>query len=252
MKALILAAGLGTRLRPWTLSHPKALVPVGKRPMLRRVIDRLRSEGFDRIAVNVHHFSGQIVDFLKEYPAGRDIYISDESEALLDTGGALLHAAPFLASDSEPFLVHNVDILSDAPLREIMEIHHASGRDISLVTSDRDSSRKLIFTAQGDLRGWHNLKTGEYRPAGFRPEAGWHESAFSGIYAVNPRVISNLRIYSERIGSPAFPIMDYLLKNSNKENIGEIKLAKLDLIDIGKPYSLDEAERLFSSGTWSD
>ena len=114
MKAFILAAGLGTRLKPWTLSHPKALVPVGGVPMLERVIRRLENEGFDYIVVNVHHFASQITDFLKARAWQARIEVSDETDLLLDTGGALVHAAPLLCRDSEPFLIHNVGILSDA------------------------------------------------------------------------------------------------------------------------------------------
>ena len=169
MRAFVLAAGLGTRLKPWTLEHPKALVPVGGVPMLRRVLERLRSEGFDEVTVNVHHFSEQIVDFLNHEELGVNVTVSDESDRLLDTGGGLLKAGI-----SAPMLIHNVDILSDAPLAEIMNRHLASGRDITLVTSDRESSRHLVFDAEGTLRGWHNVKTDEYKPAGFKAGADLH------------------------------------------------------------------------------
>lgn len=164
MKAFVLAAGLGTRLKPWTEKHPKALVPVGGVPMLERVIGRLRQEGFDDITVNVHHFADQIRDFLDSKDFGVTVHISDESERLSDTGGGILKAGPILGRDKCPFIVHNVDILSDAPLAEIMAEHLRSGRDISLVTSPRESTRKLVFDDRESLHGWHNLSTGEYRP----------------------------------------------------------------------------------------
>lgn len=247
MKAMILAAGLGTRLKPWTLHHPKALVPVGGTPMLAHVISRLKSQGFDSIAVNVHHFAGQIKDFLaSEYPADR-IGISDESDALLDTGGGLLKATPLLCGDDRPYLVHNVDILSDAPLADIMKAHEASGRDISLVTSPRESTRRLVFGPRGELRGWHNMVSGEFRPAGFVAGADMHEAAFSGIYAVSPRVHDALREYSRRIGSDAFPIMDFLLDAAGTLRIGEIGLPELNLIDIGKPATLSRAGEFLDS-----
>lgn len=122
MKAMILCAGLGTRLRPWTLSHPKALVPVGGVPMLERVIDKLRSQGFDYIVVNVHHFPEQIVDFLRQRDLGVKIAVSDESDRLLDTGGAIMKAEELLRFSDGPVLVHNVDILSDADLRGLMQL----------------------------------------------------------------------------------------------------------------------------------
>ncbi len=247
MKAFVLAAGLGTRLRPWTLKHPKALVPVGGVPMLERVVCRLRDEGFDDITVNVHHFADQICDFVASHDWGVNIHISDESDNLLDTGGAILKALPMLCHDDGPFLVHNVDILSDAPLRCIFDRHIASERDISLVTSCRESSRRLLFDAEGDLRGWHNVSTGEYRPAGLLPGKDMVEHAFSGIYFVGMRVLDALREYSDEIGAARFPVIDFFLKvvTTDKINIGEIMLDKLNLIDIGKPETLRRAESLF-------
>lgn len=248
MKAFILAAGLGTRLRPWTLEHPKALVPVGGMPMLERVILRMRDQGFDDITVNVHHFAGQIVDFLNTRDFGVSIHVSDERERLLDTGGAILHASRFLAADPAPFLVHNVDILSDAPLASLMQKHIGSGRDISLVTSERKSSRRLLFDADGTLAGWHNLATDEYRPEGFcrHAEDGLAENAFSGIYVVSANAVDSFREYADRIGSSSFPLMDYLKQRPQKADIGEIRLDSLNLIDIGKPETLGLAESLWS------
>ena len=245
MKAFVLAAGLGTRLKPWTLSHPKALVPVGGIPMLGRVLTRLKDEGFVEVVGNVDLFSGQIVDFLLAHDFGLRVRVSDESGRLLDTGGGLLQAAKMLVDSGAPFLVHNVDILSDAPLAELMKIHRESGRDISLVTSGRESTRKLVFDTDGNLRGWHNLTTGEYKPEGFHPAPGDHEAAFSGIYIVGPSVKGQLAAYSGRIGDDRFPVMDFFLDAAKKNNIGEIKLDKLNLIDIGKPDTLRQAEGLF-------
>lgn len=252
MKAFILAAGLGTRLKPWTLEHPKALVPVGGVPMLRRVIDRLRQEGFDDITVNVHHFADQIIDYLECEDFGVDIRISDESEALLDTGGALLHAAGMLDDGESPVLVHNVDILSNAGLAGIM-LHHAGiEQDITLVTSPRQSSRKLVFDHSDDLRGWHNVVSGEYRPDGFAPDANMHENAFSGIYVFGPKVFSELRKYADAIRNVRFSVMDFLLWNAAKDyggfdrlSIHELMIPNLKLIDIGKPDTLTKADSFF-------
>ena len=246
MKAFILAAGLGTRLKPWTETHPKALVPVAGVPMLERVIMRLTEQGFNSITINVHHFSSQIIDFLQGKDFGAEITISDETGNLLDTGGGLLAASTFLGADSRPFLVHNVDILSDAPLADIMAGHVDSGRDVSLVTSPRESSRKLLFNESGNLCGWHNLKTGEYRPEDFIPCANLSERAFSGIYVVNPSMFSVLSGYADRIGSRKFPVMDFLLDSIKKYDIGEIELKRLNLIDIGKPETLLQAQQLLN------
>lgn len=246
MKAMILAAGLGTRLRPWTLSHPKALVPVGGVPMLEKVIVRLREQGFDNIVINVHHFAQQVIDYLKTRDFGVNIRVSDESGSLLDTGGGILQASALLGEDNSPFLVHNVDILSDAPLADLMQVHEKSGRDISLVTSGRDSSRKLVFNQDGKLCGWKNLQTGELRPEGFALSPEMHDSAFSGIYILNAAMLKQLGLYSSLIGSNKFPVMDFFLNscayNDSSVNIGEIRLDSLHLIDIGKPDTLRKAE----------
>ena len=211
MKAFILAAGLGTRLKPWTLSHPKALVPVGGVPMLERVIRRLENEGFDYIVVNVHHFASQITDFLRARAWQARIEVSDETDLLLDTGGALVHAAPLLCRDSEPFLIHNVDILSDASPAE----------------------------PEMRLRAWRNLSNGERRG-----EAGeWPiELAFSGIHVMNTSLIESMRAE----GMPrVFPVMDYYLSHTRQIPVFGYRRDSLDLIDIGKPETLSRANDLF-------
>lgn len=240
MKAFILAAGLGTRLKPWTLSHPKALVPVGGIPMLERVILRLKQEGFDYIVINVHHFASQIVDFLDTRKFGIDIRISDETEKLLDTGGALLHAAPLLSVDNEPFLIHNVDILSNACLADIMKHHISTGSSATLLTSHRTSSRKLLFDNEYRLRGWCNESTGEIKG---EPGSWPISMAFSGIHAVSIPLLSTMA--SEGY-SGAFPIMDFYLNHTRSARIEAFPDPNLDLIDIGKPESLTRANSLFN------
>ncbi len=243
---MILAAGLGTRLKPWTLSHPKALVPVGGVPMLERVIVTLKNQGFDEMVINIHHFGEQIIDFLETHDFGISYDISDERESLLDTGGGLLAAGKILFSyDDSPFLVHNVDILSNADLEGLMLYHEESGNDITLLTSDRDSSRRLIFNNEGRLKGWHNLSTGEFRPSGFKLALSDREVAFSGIYIIGKRAMVALRRYSEATGRRVFPVMDFFLSECGNLKIGERHDPKLQLIDIGKPASLKRADNLF-------
>ena len=244
-KAMILAAGFGTRLKPWTDSHPKALVPVGGIPMLKRVINKLISQGFDEIVINTHHFSDQVKNYLHNEKFDAVIKISDESDKILDTGGGVLKASEKF-SPGGSILIHNVDILSDAPLNDILNMHEQSGRDVTLVTSRRVSSRKLIFDHRGNLKGWHNLKSGEYRPARFLPDPSYDESAFSGIYVVNENALKHLKKYSDEIDKKDFPVMDFFLANLNKIKIGEIKLQKLNLIDIGKPDTLRQADAMFN------
>lgn len=247
MKAMILAAGFGTRLKPWTDFHPKALAKVGGVPMLKRVIDRLISEGYTEIAINMHHFAGQIKNYVRNNNFIVDIKLSDESDKILDTGGGVLKAASDIFNYEEPFLVHNVDILSDAPLSQIMHLHKISGNDISLVTSNRDSNRKLVFDQNDMLCGWHDVMSDRFRPEGFVKQCDMHESAFSGIYVIGPKAFKFLKLYSLEIESEVFPIMDYFLWALNNINIGEIKFSNLNLIDIGKPETLDMADSLFQA-----
>ncbi len=245
---MILAAGLGTRLKPWTLEHPKALVPVGGKPMLERVILKLKSQGFDDIVVNVHHFADQIVDFLHANDFGVKICISDETGMLLDTGGGLAYASDLLRG--EPFLVHNVDILSNGDLRKLMEIHNESGNDVTLLTSGRDSSRRLLFGRDDSLKGWHNLSTGEYRPAESEGFEDISENAFSGIYIVGGGGLDALCRFREERGVDVFPVMDFFLASIGKLKIRRHYSADLDLIDIGKPETLEKAFLFIDGGAY--
>ncbi|MDE5872149.1 MAG: NTP transferase domain-containing protein, partial [Muribaculaceae bacterium] len=183
MKTMILCAGLGTRLKPWTEKHPKALVPVGGVPMLKRVADRLIEQGFDEISVNIHHFGDQIASYISNDPilAAR-VDISDESEMLLDTGGGILNAELTLGKDDRPFLVHNVDILSNADLKGLMVCHEKSGNHVTLLVSDRFSDRKLVFNREMQLKGWLNVKTGDMRPKHLEVKDADRLLSFSGIY----------------------------------------------------------------------
>ena len=237
MKAFILAAGLGTRLKPWTLSHPKALVPVGDKPMLLRVIENLQNQGFDEISLNIHHFGDQIIEFLDRSNL-KKIKVSDETDCLLDTGGALLHAGPLLCQDDSPVLVHNVDILSNADFRKLIEFHNSTGADITLLVSDRKSTRKLIFDSEMNLKGWHNLLTDEYRPAGIRPAPDDVELAFSGIYVISPELIAEMP--SDGF-SGKFSVIDYFLFQAGKRKLKGCRVPDLKLIDIGKPETLSQA-----------
>lgn len=241
MKAFILAAGLGTRLKPWTLYHPKALVPVKGIPMLQRVIDRVREYGFEEIVVNVHHFAEQIEEFFDTNPIGHNVRISDEREALLETGGAVLNAADQLTDGSSPFLVHNVDILSNAPLDKLMKAHERGGAVATLLVSNRASSRKLVFDSDGRLKGWHHMDKDLFRPEGMKIEAGDCEMAFSGIYILSGEVAALMSKYGF---SGRFSIIDFFLEICPKYHIQAFTVPSLQLIDIGKPATLQRAEEL--------
>lgn len=238
MKALILAAGFGTRLKPWTDHHPKALVSVGGVPMLERVVVNLNRQGFDDIVVNVHHFSRQIIDFISQ--RGLSVRISDESGLLLDTGGGIAEAYSFFGD--VPMLVHNVDILSDADLGMLMECHERERADATLLVSDRDSSRKLIFDPDMNLKGWHDVKADRYRPEGFSAKVEDREYAFSGIHVVGKNMVEEMRhIMGE---NKVYPVMDYYLSPFRKGCVKGFMQNGLELIDIGKPATLLQAEDL--------
>lgn len=207
--------------------------------MLSRVAGRLIEQGFDEITINVHHFADQVISYVKADEAlSRLVSVSDESDQLLDTGGGLLHASSLLSKDDRPFLVHNVDILSNADLRGLMDMHLESGNHVSLLVSDRKSDRKLVFDAGMHLKGWLNLKSGEVRPASFRMDDAYKPFSFSGIYVVSPVVFSIMR---QNGFSSAFPIMDFLLAGIPELRIGGIVQHGLEIIDIGKPDALHRA-----------
>ena len=165
---MIFAAGLGTRLKPLTDRIPKALVPVNGIPMLQHVILKLKQAGFTEIVINIHHFGEQIIDFLQAHQNfGITIHISDEREELLDTGGGIKKAIPFF-SGNEPFLVHNVDILSDTDLKALYDYHQQSTNDATLLVSQRETSRYLLFDKDNArLCGWINKQTLQTKPNGF-------------------------------------------------------------------------------------
>ncbi|MCK4853108.1 MAG: nucleotidyltransferase family protein [Bacteroidales bacterium] len=163
MRAMILAAGLGTRLKPLTDNTPKALVPFKGTPMVERVIRNLAEAGVDNIMVNVHHFGDQVIQFLDSLVIkGVSISISDESNELMDTGGALLQARQFLM-DEEDFLVHNVDVFTNLNIGELIRTHKKSDALATIAVKKRPTSRSLLFDNEGLLCGWKHNETGEAR-----------------------------------------------------------------------------------------
>ncbi len=195
MKAMVFAAGLGTRLRPLTDDRPKALVEVDGVPVLQRVIMNLIRFGFDDVVINVHHFADKIERFLERNDNfGIDITVSDERQLLLDTGGGIAAASESLAGD-EPFLVHNVDILTDLDLGKLYRSHCESGADATLLTSDRATSRYLLFDRENRMKGWTNVSTGEVLPSGLDVE-GLVKRAFGGIHVISPSMLKPLCAYA--------------------------------------------------------
>jgi len=235
---MIFAAGLGTRLKPLTDSIPKALVPVAGKPLLEHVILKLKASGFDEIIVNVHHFPDQIIDFLKaNNNFGIRIEVSDERDQLLDTGGGIRKAKHFF-DDGQPFLVHNVDILSDIDLTELFQQHLVTDSLATLVVSRRDTFRYLLFNDDQRLCGWINEKTGETKPIRFDDISGFNKLAFAGIQVLSPRVFELMETFDAK-----FPIMDFYLSNAQTQVIKGFIPTDLHMLDVGKLNVLDEAER---------
>ncbi len=236
MKAMIFAAGMGTRLQPFTDNHPKALAQVNGVPLLERNIKYLQSYGINDFVINIHHFGGQILAFLAENDNfGANIEISNESDELLETGGGLLFAKRFLQNE-KTFLIMNVDILTDLNITNFINIHELKGGMVTLAVSDRDSTRKLMFNDKMYLKGWKNLTTNKKTVVGgiFK----LRELAFSGVHCVNSEIFTKIT----RTGK--FSIMDEYL-DLMKEDIIIGYQHTANLIDVGKPESVAEAEKLF-------
>ena len=235
MQAMIFAAGLGTRLKPLTDRIPKALVSVGGEPLLKRVIFQLKDAGFTRIVVNVHHFSQQIIDYLRENNNfGMDIRISDESDKLLETGGGIKKAWP-LFDQTEPILIHNVDILSNVNLQKFYQNAPLAAR---LLVSERKTKRYLLFDDTMRLVGWTNIETGEVKSpySGLNPK-DYQMYAFSGIHMVAPSLFPLMEDEPDK-----FPIMDFYLRHCDKVRIEGYVKNDLKLMDVGKQETLKEAE----------
>ena len=236
MKALIFAAGKGTRLKPFTDHHPKALAKVNDVPLLERNIKYLQSFGINDFVINVHHFGDQIVDFLKiNNNFNAKIEISDESEELLETGGGLVFARRFL-DHGEDFIIMNADILTEININDLVEYHKRMKDFATLAVSDRESSRKLLFNDDFVLRGWLNVQTGEQRLAEFNK--GFKAFAFSGVHCINPVIFNKIK----RTGK--FSVMEEYLDLMQTEHIHGF-LHQSILIDVGRPQSVLEAEKYF-------
>lgn len=309
MRALIFAAGMGTRLKPLTDTLPKALIPVCGKPLLEHLIEKLKEAGFCEIVINVHHFAQKIRDFVREKDSfGIDIFFSDETDLLRETGGGIRHAAALL-NDGEPFLVHNVDILSNLDIRAFYETHlsgllelHSGAPEQSVVreggeknsvgidgevplatllVSQRETDRYLLFDSDNNLVAWMNIKTGEVKSpfvelqreailtgqqnggeatngtpvsdaAGsvsqfdylaFMEEYQLKKYAFAGIHVISPSIF---KLMSER--PQKFSIIGFYLSVCNKYPVKAYPVEGLKLVDVGKLDSLQKAEHFFNKG----
>lgn len=233
MRAMILAAGLGTRLRPLTDKRPKALVEVAGQTLLEIALRRLATFGIREVIVNVHHFADMVIEYLKKNgDFGMRIEISRE-EFLLDTGGGLKKAAWFFEETQEPFILHNVDVLSTIDLNRMLEFHRKNRALVTLAVQDRKTSRYLLFDEHNQLRG---------RRAGNQPSdlgnsaADIQALAFSGIHVISPRLLGML---SEE---GAFSIIDSYLRLAGRgETIVAFRADEYYWRDLGKPENVAQA-----------
>lgn len=242
MKALIFAAGLGTRLKPLTDNMPKALVTVGGKPLLQHTIEKLKDAGFNEIIINIHHFGEQIINFVKSCNYfGIRIEFSNEQDKLLDTGGGIKKVSHFF-DDGKPFLVHNVDILSDIDLNDLYSFHLNNKAIATLVCSERQTTRYLCFDSDKLLKGWVNKKTGETKSpfSGF-DFTQYNEMAFSGIHVIDPSIFSYMKNLTDK-----FSIIDFYLSICDRENIIYYSTENSRMIDVGKHESLILANKFLS------
>lgn len=231
---MIFAAGLGTRLMPLTENKPKALVELNGIPLLEIAARKLINSGFDELIINVHHFPDLIKNFLKaKNNFGIEINISDESSHLLDTGGGIKKASWFFGN-KDPFIVHNVDIVSALDLKEFYNSHCASGAAATLAVSNRKSSRYFLFDEKKNLCGWKNEKTGETKITR-SPSGDLRQLAFCGIHAADPGIFKYFPDDS------VFSIVDFYLNVALEESITYFDQSDSLWFDIGTPEKLKTA-----------
>jgi NDP-sugar pyrophosphorylase family protein len=238
MKAMILAAGLGSRLKPWTDQHPKALAVVNGKTLLQRNVEYLQKAGIGEIIVNVHHFADQIVSEIESNKGwGSVITISDETDAVLETGGGLQKAAWYFNGETD-FVLMNVDILTDMDLPGMIKQHQQRQPLATLAVSDRDTSRYFLFNQENILSGWRNTKTGEEKIV--RMENVLIEKAFSGIHVINTAIFSLI----QQTGK--FSMVDVYLSLADNHTINSFDHTGSAFVDVGRPESILKAAVIFS------
>lgn len=251
MNVMIFAAGLGTRLKPFTDQHPKALAPVAGIPALGRnlqMICNITAAKIDKVVINIHHFPEQIRQYIAHNDFGLPIEFSDESELLLDTGGGLLKAAPLLTDglSDDTLLLINADILTDIPLDDIIREHIATKADVTLLCADRKSSRTLWFDQNNQLIGWENLTTGETKPMGFasNDKDGETSSPFCGIHILKAsKVLPAINDWKQK---SVFSIVPFYLSQLNNLDIKRYLLPDANhWFDIGTSEKLEAANKFF-------
>lgn len=250
IKALVFAAGMGTRLGHITDTMPKALVPVGGMPMLGRVLTKLRAAGVESAVVNVHHFPQLITDYLEENGNfGMNLTLSYEKDRLLETGGGMLAARAWLA-DSD-FIVHNADVLTDFDMSAMVESHRRSGADVTLLCQHRESARRFLFDGSGRLRGWKRTDSGQSIPEEL-DDTSLVPLCFGGVSIVSPTVFPLLEEYSRDRGETVFSTTPFYAAMADKLDIRAYEPAEAySWIDVGSPETLAQAQTLRINDTVS-
>ena len=257
MKAMIFAAGLGTRLKPLTDTLPKALVPLAGKTLLQWQIEKLKAAGITDIVINIHHFPDMIINYLKDNDNfGCNIQISDERDALLETGGGLRKAeekfrslgVQEFRSSNEGILICNVDILSNIDIPVLLQAYNPA--EIGLVVvSQRETQRYLLFDRENRLCGWTNIATGEVRPASFASSPNSliaSQLAFSGMQVLNPRIFDCMDEVVAQKGDK-FSLIDLYLNICEQETLKAYIPNDYRMMDVGKISQLSEAEEFANS-----
>ncbi|MCX6209328.1 MAG: nucleotidyltransferase family protein [Bacteroidetes bacterium] len=237
--AMLFAAGLGTRLKPFTDNHPKALAIVNNKTLLQRNIEYLQKFGIQNIVVNVHHFSNQIIDIINEHKGwGANVLISDETDEVLETGGGLKKAIP-LFNNEENIVVMNVDILTNLDLGKMYQYHLENNAAATLAVTKRETSRYLIFSKENKLVGWMNSTTNEIKGITFFDKDLHRKFAFSGVHIINKKLLQQITQTGK------FSMIDvYLNLMAENEVIGFEHSADL-LLDVGTQKNIEFAEKIF-------
>ena len=237
MKAMIFSAGLGTRFKPWTDKHPKALALVNGKSLLQRNIEYLQQYGIKDVIVNVHHFAGQIEDAVKKNNGwGSNIIISDETEEVLETGGGLLKAKD-LFTPGERFITCNVDILTDLDINKLIAFHEKHKPLISFSVTDRKTSRNFLFDNSNRLCGWVNNTTGEQRISIHQPDLV--QKAYSCV------VVFEYDVFELMPFSGKFSLTDLYLELAKQHTILGYNHTGDKWVDVGKTETVAIAESLF-------
>lgn len=253
MKAMIFAAGLGTRLKPLTDTLPKALVPLAGKTLLQWQIEKLKAAGITDIVVNIHHFPDMIINYLKDNDNfGCNIQVSDERDALLETGGGLRKAQEAIRrlgyeAKGEGILICNVDILSNIDIPTLLQAYNPNEMGV-VVVSQRDTQRYLLFDRENRLCGWTNIATGEFRgPIAKSQEPIAHRQlAFSGMQVLNPRIFECMDNIVKLKGEK-FSLIDLYLNICEQETLKAYIPNDYRMMDVGKISQLSEAEEFANS-----